>query len=630
MHECLIFGALVSLVHWCNLRDQLPVNIHKSMPLISPIRRSFVKKVHDSFSVGVEYHEVPRDSDYLECTVKLINNTAEKSPPLTASTAEEAVEDDTEECVNTSMTGNTENGNASAGDTGDTGDIPSSGWFSFFSQGKLPITPPPLSDLQLLLGYVQLFGFVRLNSLIGTNGVSDAAHSLYWQNQEYLDQYESQDAQEKLDAVMSTPFYQNYGGQSPKLGRVAGIPDLNAGSYDSVLHTMLLDLVYNYGSVDATDAVVPEQQALTALCEEVRHSFVPFYVTAQSLLFSNIEVKRKSAKEFRLRLPVPGPQLPPSYNCKLTGSTGDSGLVSIGYALVVGATEKVGETPGTPRAAYFPLELRQGLFSIDRRWYQQDYLGKPVVDKEWRGIDVAAELSGDKPNSENDSSDSKRKLLSDIDTLISSEVHAVSANERRKSSLSASSAVAQGSIAQIPEKPRVSYQIRVNSVNLCTLILSKPVYHVGEDLAFFVDLHENDSTATTKVVGFTSHIEAHECYHNAPQGDQSGLTHSYKVTPTIKTNTMAKSMAGKFYGDDNAVVSNFVTIPSHLTQQFQSSSFMDLRYFFVCKFVLNEFAPRKNGGNDTPADSYAAYSNEYKFSNESTDFTVLVPLTVLP
>lgn len=61
--------------------------------------------------------------------------------------------------------------------------------------------------------------------------------------------------------------------------------------------------------------------------------------------------------------------------------------------------------------------------------------------------------------------------------------------------------------------------------------------------------------------------------------------------------------------------------------QFQSLAFMDLRYFFVCKFLLNDFT-ELSGNNDIKG--YADYLQEYKFDNEGTEFKFAIPLVVLP
>lgn len=447
------------------------------------------------------------------------------------------------------------------------------GWFSYFSQDKASDTQPHHAELLLILGYIQLVGYVRINLLIGNNNSSH-----FWHNQEYLDAYESPEAHEQIEKIRETPFIRDYGGVNPKQGPLS----VDFGkTLDQTGLRLLHDIAYQFNSLEEPEKMESSDQ----LVEEVKTSFVPFYVTAQSLLFSSVKIEKQLNLVYKIKLPKPTQRLPPSYNTKLTGSAGEAALVSIGYSVVVGLSEELSEKNIVPRAVYFPFEFRPEK--------HENYLDAPIVDSRW-GLTEKPE----KP--------AKDALLADIDELIASDVHGVAANERRKSSVS----------EKLPEKPKTSYQIRVNTNVLCQVILPKAVYHVGEDVLMFFDIPHPDTS--TRVVGIVSHIEAHEVYHCEPE-----YVNKYKVTPTTKVNIFGKTIAAGYLSDKSPVVAAHVTLPRWLTLLFSAASFMDLKYFLVCTFVLNEFVEPEV---EPSLPGYASYLHEHKFNNDSTKFTVHIPV----
>ncbi|PIS50891.1 hypothetical protein CJI97_004431 [Candidozyma auris] len=554
------------------------------MPSINPLGHRLTKDSLANYAISVTYNDIPSEPDFFECSVE-----------ITSTVKREA--------------------NGREKQTG-TPKKTSDGWFSgFFSQESVAAVDSEPQETRLLLGYVQLLGYIRLNNHVGTDGSSNPANNPYWKNSQYLEMYGKEDLDVQIDTVRKTPFLKTFAGDNGAKKRTGGVSDLNSHRYDARTQYLIHDLVYPFNTLisppDNPDTHAEE------LAREVSQNVIPFYITAQSLLFSKTILSPGKSDRYVLKVPKPSNDLPPSYNTKSTGATGDTGLVSIGYSLIVGVSEEINGQL-TPRNMYFPFEFRSGKKGWDREWLQADYLQEPVVDTSWE-----TEVRGkqkEKPNTKG----SKEKLLRDIDTLIESDVQVVAANERRKSSVSKPLTENKGLISQLPAKLRVSYQIRVNGVALCTLTMSKPFYHVGDDVHFFLDV-VNQHGDCARVVGYYAYVEAHEIF-NLPEKKQ--FVNTYKVTPTVKTNLLATALAAHWDSDSSPVsVSNMLNLPRHATQQFQSSAFMDLRYFFVCKFLLNDFT-ELSGNNDIKG--YADYLQEYKFDNEGTEFKFAIPLVVLP
>lgn len=654
------------------------------MPLVSPCNHRLVKKINNALLVAVTYKEVPEEADKIDCCIEFINTkytekiTTDGDSHANALAAQSAEADD----------------DSNATTNGD------EGWFrSFFSSEKVPLAKPEAPELPLLLGYVQMLGYVRLNMQPGGEGASERSSGLLWKNPEYLLQYVPDEVDQMLSEVERTEFIKQHG-KIP--GRLGGVSDLTARKLDATAQYLVHDLVHGFNTMEAPNATteVPDN-LLEELTKALANSVIPFYVTNQHLLFSSVRVLEALSEVFRLRLPRIPDSLPPSYNNKLTCATGDTGLVSIGYLFVVGVLEEVQGTV-TSRAAYFPMEVRSGKNGWDRDWLQPDYLQGVILDKKWEVTSVdeaekklsSAEEEGtiDEPETTNGphgdsangkveqngkdtngyhasdeangsdeativengdlgstaetdgllsepvseapyeralpkrATDKRSKFLRDLDTLIDSDIYVVSANERRKSSASALFSEHAGLLQQVPLRLRVLYQIRVNNQALCTTTISKPFYHVGDDVNIFLEF-DSDSLVSTRVVGLTAHIEAHECFHL----EDRKMVNFYKVTPTVKMNTFAEAMANAYTGLAPGTVACMVNLPRHLTQQFQSSTFMDLKYFLICKFVLSEFAtPQELANVDDDLDRYSEYIQDYKLDNESTEFKCRIPLTVLP
>lgn len=562
------------------------------------------KQVNRDLQIAVTYLDVTSHPDLLDITVEFIN-TKNSTPPKTAGKSDQ--------------NGNSETENPSNGTS-------ENGWFRFWLESA-PLAHKELPEVPLFLGYVQMLGYVRLNRQIGGDGILDAATDVFWKNPDYLLRFLVRD-EAIFDDIEKTPFITAHGTQTPQKGHIEGISDLHVTRFDQTSIYLLHDLAHSFNTMDMAGKNAPAipEPYHAALAQDLKQSIVPFYVTAQDLLFSSLRLSESQNQVYKMRVPRPSQNLPPLYNTRLTGSAGDSGAVSICYLFVVGVLEQFDDQM-KQRAVYFPLELKPGRKGWDREWLQRDYLQEAVVDTEWKSQAAPETANGE--SRANGSGRTEKKFLRDLDTLIESSVHVVAANERRKSSVSLFGNDHTGYIQQVPQKLKVSYQIRVNNQTLCTLILAKPYFHVGDDVNFFLQLH-TDSQISTRVVGVTSHVEAHEIFHVESESTKKPVN-LYKVTPTVKINTFADALADAYKSDGSGIVASGVNLPRFLTQQFQASKFMDLKYFLVCRFVLNEFGKSENAKNidEVPA-KFGEYIQEYKVENELTEFKFLIPLTILP
>ncbi|KAM9909370.1 hypothetical protein OXX69_005488 [Metschnikowia pulcherrima] len=712
------------------------------MPQISPINHRFTKRVNDSLEISLEYQQAPNFADKIDCVLEFINVNKNEDP-------NDHSRDENDTNVDTRESASTEK---------------KAGWLSsLWGSERSRLVEEKAPEVPLLLGYIQMLGYVRLNHQIGADTGSESSSAVFWKNSEYVSSYCSAEADEKVQQILETELFRDghvtnkndteTAETTSKSARIEGVPDLHAKRFDATAHYLLHDLAHSFntmGMPKTADSLTIQQQ--DELSSSLSRFVVPFYVTAQHLVFASTSVAPGGKLSYKFRVDVPPETLPPSYNTKSTGSVGDAGLASIAYSFVVGMQENVNNEM-KHRAVYFPFQFRPGHFGLDRGWLQHDYLKQPLMDREWcpetisdtrndrkvknpsnlvendeqlanlrNGAKSSDERSGyttehneasgildisplnlhernsavsksqpengdpiehlaanprsneieedanasdsvdelpeptpisainpsddsgaksheneslvisDKiSNSQNNeivtqNATSKAKFVSELDSLIEGSLESLAAKERRKSSVSYANPADRNLISQMPEKPRVSYQIKVNNQSLCVLTMSNSTYHVGDDVHFSIKLHPEFRTPS-RVVGFTSHIEAHEIFHIA---NERKIVNIYKVTPTIKANTYTDAVMFPFSGDPNPKTSAFLNLPRFLTQQFQSSAFMDLRYFMVFRFVLNQFPEMESYRIDEDPKAFTEYLSAYKVESEANEFRFSIPLTVLP
>lgn len=576
------------------------------MPSVAPCDLPLAK-ILQNLTVSVTYSQVPGNPEELDCTIDFLN-TSVSSTSISENSISNG-EKDIDTLVDSSLDEDAE------------------------ATERSKLTDPASNDISLFLGYIQMVGYVRLNNDFAGSGSSTSAE-LFWKNHEYASKYPTENEHDKVEAILQTPFFNDKDTLCHFKNKLAGWPEIRAGTVDAVSQYLLHDLAHSFNSKEPpkTNGTLLSAQELNFLVSEFPQCIVPFYVTSQHLLFSSTNIKGGARETHKLRLPVPANTLPPSYNTRLTGFLGDNGLVSICYKFVVGLLDE-NKDGMSSRSMYFPYEFTPGQLRTERGWSQPDFLQLPIVDKSWKPRVIETEAldarSNGKTNSGN--SDTKKrseaKLQAELENLINSSVETVAAKERRKSSVSLMKKDDNGYIPQIPTKTRLSYQIMVNSQHLCQAFLSKASFRVGEDVHFCLSLPTTHSLAT-RVVGAVAHIEAHEVFHLP---EQRKLINVYKVTPSIKLNTYASALAITSE-DENCLVSNMINLPLLLTQQFQASTLMDLKYFLVFSLVLNEFDEEHHIASLDQEDdrAVAEYVQAYQVESEFHKFKFSIPLIVLP
>lgn len=559
-----------------------------------------------------------------------------------------------------------------------------SGWFGGFfgtnsnsSDSRLLVnrTSSENEDLTIFLGYIQVVGYVVLNYKFGLNSSTSAIDSgksaHWWENKDYIYNYKDADGEdgqyedEKAEKLDQVPYIkENLAHPLVVGGKLGGVSDLIVEHGKSSNHWIdekalyyVHDLLYPFNSRGPPNfnqnADLDGTAEIKIPVKELSDSIIPFYSTSQSLLFTDLHIPPKSTKTFHIKFPR-STDLPPTYNARLTGPVCDQGLVSIKYSLIVSLLQSSGSSMDS-RSIYFPLSIKGERIGSNERYMQRDYFeSKSKIDKNWQ-VEVIEEEEAIEPpvvGNVSESLETREAFFEDISKLIKSDLYnmpKMSTNERKKSIHSLESWVddvpVDGKyVPQLPSHLKTQFQLRVNNNQLCQISLSRPYYHVGEDINFILDINPEEHSLSTKVVGFIAHLEAHEIFHtnhsSAPQGKENSeaFTNTYRVSGNIKYNTFMPSLANSILPDSEqrrTLINGSINIPRHLSQQFQSSSFMDLKYFIVFKFNLNQFSELleevNEEGNGTEANGTTGH-NPTELVEESADVeaSLLTTSSIVP
>ncbi|EGW33477.1 uncharacterized protein SPAPADRAFT_137294 [Spathaspora passalidarum NRRL Y-27907] len=558
------------------------------------------------------------------------------------------------------------------------------GWLgSIFGRGQketpeATADPQPDPHLKLFLGHVQLFGYVVLNYNfnIDTSALEMTKSSQWWNNAEYLDQYfnnqDWKDEDLQIKALNQVPLI----AKKSKLtieGKLGGVNDLFVDHntdlvIDSTQAYFLHDLITPFNSQQIPTSSVAAGASTISL-NELTDSIVPIYSTRQSLLFTDLAIEPNSSKTFHFRFPVKD-TLPPTYNARSTGLACDQGWSSIRYSLIVSVSEP--NKPGEklkPRSIYFPVNVEAQRVGISFRHLQHDYLSDETaftLDPNWQ-IELVSQETKSDIHSVTESGDAREVFLQDLSKLIESDLYnmpKVSTIERRKSipfdkldEFKQLEIVENNkAIPQLPEHLKTQYQLRVNNQELCLISLSRPYFHIGDDINYIIDINRGKQSLP-KVIGIVAYLEAHENYHI---GDSNRVfTNMYKVSGNVKLNTFASAMIdASIENHTPSLINGHIHIARSLTGQFQSSSFMDLKYYLVFHFNLATMTEETEQGNSEeqhtngsqPPDDGAgerlingnsnvkpilseelfAINRQYKFDGVGSGHKFKVPIYLLP
>ncbi|CAX43587.1 reduced growth phenotype protein (protein rgp1), putative [Candida dubliniensis CD36] len=484
--------------------------------------------------------------------------------------------------------------------------------------------------IDLFLGYIQLFGYVVLNYKfeIDTASLEVNKKSQWWNNTEYWNQYleTNEKKDDRIDEYLkldTVPFIEeNYSEKFTIGGKLGGVQDLVVND-DRILTDngyLLHDLIGNFNSYSSSK----ESQALPL--QSLTDTIVPFYTTPQSLLFTDLTISKNSSRSFCLRIPIRD-DLPPSYNTCSTGPACDQGLITIRYSLIVSLIE--GNFSNKTKSVYFPLKMNSKRYGGAHRYLQKRHFDSSIrLDKNW-----LVEIVSDKEETKHQEKDKSEKgsFLQDLSTLIDSDLYnmpKVSSMERRKSSVNGMSDEinSEGYISQLPEHLKTQFRLRVNNQELCTIGLSKPYYHPGEDLNYVINLNPNASN-TTKVIGLSTYLEAHEVYHLPENGKK---IHKYKITGNVKLNTLAPSIINTQLSESSpCFLNDYLNIPKFVTPQFQSSRFLNLEYHLVFQFNLSEDDLHEQKANEENYATVFAKCDLYKSETIASSYKFTIPVYIL-
>lgn len=558
------------------------------------------------------------------------------------------------------------------------------------------------SEIKIFLGYIQLFGYVLLNYNFRLEESSNpidsySDRSSWWVNKEYASHYQDNENTADEDEIQSNltrvPFIKrNLKDRMVIGGRLGGVNDLiinESQNNSSILSKhdpktidennryLLQDLLFPFGSVNVPETIDDNhehnhQNAKGVLSlKELTDSIIPFYSTSQFLLFSDLNLASRCTKTFHIKFPkIKG--LSPSYNTRMTRPVCDQGWVSIKYLLIVGLLQMSKQHHKMKSCnVYFPLEVEEGRQGTHERWLQQDFLKETKIDHNWNVIicDDTSECADPANSVSEDLKEGRHTLLHDLSTLIDSDLYnmpKISTSERKKSIPNmhdTTEEIEPGLIPQLPHHLKTQYQIRVNDHDLCLLSISKPYFHIGEDIYFVIDINP-DGISKTRIAGLIVHLETHESFHTeSDEGKITDYKNIYKVSSSIKYNLFASAIVNsKSAGNESepSIVHGMINLPKFLTQQFQSSKLMDVKHYLVFKFNLNDFEENpentldqssenlsiaqeeldedtvrqplqtESGNRTTKQDEHLDIFQDYKFDNYGGELRFRLPITVLP
>ncbi|CCE88956.1 Piso0_001750 [Millerozyma farinosa CBS 7064] len=512
----------------------------------------------------------------------------------------------------------------------------SNGWFGGFfgsseaenSENIKNSKDTEKDEVDILLGHAQLFGAVVLDYNLSSDEASAtmdfaSRNTEWWNNRDFLKFYNNDEQVEELEEAMgSIDFIRHNLEKRMVIGdKLGGLNDLvlgeNRGSsllskgndtdITEIDRYFLSDLLFPFNSAPDPFLSSKSDEALlqgVLSLNELTDSLIPFYSTPQSLLFSNIKLSEGSSKSVKFSIKNTQENLPPEYNTKSTGLACDHGLVSIKYSLVISLIEKDKKTRNKigQRSVYFPFELKNQKIGHNERWLQHNYLHEVLFDRDW-----SIHMKENQFNTEQkpvDDEFERKSFLEDLDHLIGSNIKSIpkiSTHERKRSTYSASDLEEDSNgktIPQIPKQLRSQYTIRLNNNILCDINLLKPYFFVGEDINFIINVNVPGVNADRKIAGIVAHLESEEIFHTKRDGEENPCIHAYKVTPSIKVNTLASSIAYTALKSSTPIpVCGTINIPASLTNQFQSSLF-DLKHYMSFKITFAQFEDRTENSSE--------------------------------
>lgn len=361
---------------------------------------------------------------------------------------------------------------------------------------------------------------------------------------------------------------------------------------------------------------------------------VPFFTTAQSLLFSELHLESGKVQQYYVRCKLPK-SLPPSYN---------GAAISINYKLIVGAIPDsavpkpvtlrfpVKVSPFFDSDSYQPVAnltkfilLPQNLITNEpvavehgRRKSLFALSSKPLIDstnttttttttRKKEFIKILQNMVDNEDSEVEDTIESTSKNVKDTIKLFSQ--HVLNKNEI-DNELARFINVDNISYERQINKLQTQYLISFNSKSITNLTFSKPFYKIGDDIKLSFDLTDKD----LQITGILVMLENLEIVKDSALADINDK-HEQKIRTVFK-----KSFTT--FNTDTINIS--IPIPLEATNQFKTSLF-ELKWAVSIKFILNTQEKLVSVHKDDVGEFwYAAESLNGK------EFNCRLPLMVLP
>ena len=172
------------------------------MPTVGPYDVSLTKSL-ENLAISVSYSQVPISPTELDCAIEFRNTAGERRCDVDRTSP-------------------------------DTSDSEDGGLARQSRSGKIQgekthVARAEPEAASLFLGYVQLVGYVRVNHKIGGSGTAAAARDVFWKNQSYAGKYPVAKEQEKVEAILQTPFFTRHECADAFKNKFAGWPDFKSG-----------------------------------------------------------------------------------------------------------------------------------------------------------------------------------------------------------------------------------------------------------------------------------------------------------------------------------------------------------------------------------------------------------------
>ena len=338
---------------------------------------------------------------------------------------------------------------------------------------------------------------------------------------------------------------------------------------------------------------------------DAKNDAIPIFSTPQSLLFVDLKVGPGESRSYRYQIQLPK-SLPPSCRTK---------SIRIHYNLVVGIQKLDSRGRPQPKTTFvsfrvfphvdkygqqythdlqMPIVLQKDVATVvqlpSERYMSLEKALSYTPSKTSKSLTDSPLTEDDKPSFESyleglllGDEDTKNKLLSQQDP---------SAKPRRLSTpqdnIEFFSRYQQSLNAQRVLKSR--FDIGRSGKRIATLILSKPVYRVGDDIVFVVDY----SSAALKCFHITASLETEEAISSdvLKQFKDQQLENPHAPLPSIDTSSMTRRVYSQSTMSTYSLSrSTFeFTIPATATPQFSTSA-IALKWILKLDFITSPALP---------------------------------------